>query len=98
VPRLPFTSTVKSQGRPTAARATSNTPSAPDSNRSRALAASSTVTGVEPPSADGREEMNVAACAQVPFTGPAMVSAMSMRWQPRSVIVVPPMARSNRQS
>ena len=42
--------------------------------------------------------MNVVACAHVLSTGPAMVSAMSIRWQPRSAIVVPPMARSKRQS
>ena len=42
--------------------------------------------------------MNVAACAQTLSTGPAMHSAMSIRWLPRSAMVVPPMARSKRQS
>ena len=43
MPRLPLASTVKSHDRRTAALATSIVPSAPDSKRSRALAASSTV-------------------------------------------------------
>ena len=65
---------VKSHGRRTAVRATSIVPSAPDSKRSRALAASSTVTGIPE-----RERMNVVACAHVLSTGPAMASAMSIR-------------------
>ena len=42
--------------------------------------------------------MKVTACAQTLSTGPAMHRAMSIRWLPRSAIVVPPMARSKRQS
>ena len=98
MPRLPFTSTVKSHGRRTAARATSMAPSAPEPNRSSALEASSTVTAPVPPPGSGRSAMNVADCAQTLAISPVIHSAMSIRWQPRSAIVVPPIARSNRQS
>jgi len=42
--------------------------------------------------------MNVSDWAHTSVIGPAIQVAMSIRWQPRSAIVVPPMARSNRQS
>ena len=42
--------------------------------------------------------MNVSAWAQTARIPPACQCARSMRWQPRSAMVVPPMARSKRQS
>ena len=93
VPRSPFTSIVKSHGRLTATRAISNTPRAPDSNRTKAADASSTVTALP-----DRWRMNVSDCPLTSAMGPAIQVAMSIRWLPRSAIVVPPIDRSKRQS
>ena len=84
---------MKSHGRRTAIRATSKAPRAPDSNRARADDASSTVTAWF-----DRRGTNVADWPLTSAMPPAIHVAMSMRWLPRSAIVVPPMDRSKRQS
>jgi len=51
-----------------------------------------------PVPATGRSVMNVCDCALTSLISPTIQRARSIRWLPRSAIVVPPMARSNRQS
>ena len=65
---------VKSHGRLTATRAISSTPRAPESNRTRAADASSTVTGLSE-----RSRTNVSDCPLTSAMGPAIHVAMSIR-------------------